>query len=187
MAETNTTPSPPSPIRFARHALLYGAAAGVLGGAFMIADYALGFQTEHVEIGRWTYLVALVIPIAAIIFGLTSWRNRVLGSRIRFVQAFGMALAIGLVFAGLLGLSAWLQTTKLAPDLIERRIDLQAIAAAQQPNANAEEIARQVDLAKKSTTPETYAKMVFTRALMHSFFVGLIAAVTVPKKRPGLE
>lgn len=176
-----------TPARFARHALLYGAAAGAIGGGMMLADYALGFQTERAHIGRWTYLLGLVIPIAAVVLGMTSWRNHVLGGRIRFAQAFGMALAIGLVFAIVMGLTAWWQTAQLAPDLIHQRIDQQAIAAAQRPDANPEEIARQVELAKASATPRTYAKMMFTMALVHAFFVGLVAAITVPKKRPGLE
>jgi len=175
-----------SPARFAVHALKYGTGAGLLGGLWMIADYALGFQTDHMDIGRWTHLGGMIIPIAAVILGMMSWRNKALGGRIRFVQAFGMALAVGLVFALFIGAAAWLQTAQLAPELIPHRIDQQAIAAAQQPNSNPDEIAKQAELAKQQTTPVAFAKMMFSYSLMQSLFIGLIASITVPKQRPGL-
>jgi len=185
---SDTTPdSVPSPARFALHALKYGSIAGLIGGAWMIGEYALGFQTERPEIGRWTFLASMIVPIAAVILGMTAWRNNALGGRIRFVQAFGMALAVGLSFALLMAAAGWLHAAVLEPDLIERALDRYAVTAAQQPEAKPEAIAAQVELWKRSTTPVTYAQGVFTRSLVLSFFVGLLAAITVPKKRPGLD
>lgn len=180
-------PAPRPTRRFVRHALVYGGLAGVLGGLWMIAEYALGFQTDRVEIGRWTSVAALVIPIGAVILGMMSWRNNVLGGRIRFAQAFAIALAIGLVFSVIIGGTAWLQAAKLSPELVSRRIDQQAHAAAQQPGADQEQIARQAAAAKAQATPGSYATVMLTFSLMQSLFVGLIAAITVPKKQPGLE
>lgn len=172
---------------FLNHAAKYGGIAGVAGGLWMIVDYALGFQTDKVHIGKWTSIIAMVVPIAAVILGMMHWRNKALGGRIRFVQAFGMALAIGLIFSGCMAGAAWLQASKFAPDLLERKIEQQAVIAAQRPDANPEEITKQVELARQSATPVTYAKVVFSMMLMQSLFVGLIASITVPKQQPGTE
>lgn len=152
-----------------------------------IAVYAVAEHSEGSAMVQWAYIAAMIIPIAAVILGMTAWRNRYLGGRIRFVQAFGMALAIGLVFSLCVAGSAWLHAARIAPDLIEKTIDRQAIIAAQRPDSRPDEIAKQAEEAKKSTTPVTYAQGMFSRSLMLSFFIGLIASITVPKKRPGLE
>ncbi|MBE2214721.1 MAG: DUF4199 domain-containing protein [Opitutaceae bacterium] len=184
---TATTPSAPAPARFALHALTYGGIAGVLGGGLMIGEYALAQSAEHAEIVRWTFIAAMIIPISAVILGMTSWRNRYLGGRIRFVQAFGMALAIGLAFSLVVAGAAWVHATKIHPDLIEKSIDQWAILAAQQPEARPDDIAKQAEEYRQTTTPVVYAQDRFSRSLMLSFFIGLIASITVPKKRPGLE
>lgn len=185
-APTTETPRPTA-AQFAWHALRYGGVAGLAGGAWMIADYALGFQTERLEIGRWTSLVSMVIPIAAVILGLMAWRNKALGGRIRFVQAFGVALGVGLVFATCMGAIAWLQAAKLAPDLIERQIQRRAAYEAAQPNADPAAIAQRAEDNLKVATPLMWGRFVFSRMLMQSLFVGLVAAITVPKKQPGLD
>jgi hypothetical protein len=185
--ETAPTTGRPVPARFALHALTYGGIAGVLGGGLTIGVYALTQDSDDTSMAQWAYIAAMIIPIAAVILGMTSWRNHYLGGRIRFVQAFGMALAIGLAYALCIGGASWLQASKLSPDLIEKSIDQWAVMAAQQPDARPDDIAKQAEAYRKSTTPVTYAQDRFSRALMLSFFIGLIASITVPKKRPGLE
>lgn len=177
----------PSPLRFAQHALVYGGIAGAVGGGWMILEYALGLHTEHANVGRWTAIAAMIVPIGAVVFGVTSWRNHALAGRIRFVQAFGMALAIELAYALCLAFAAWIHSAWIDPNLISTVLDGIGRTAAQQPGANADEIARQAEQWKAATTPYTYAQGVFARSLFLGFFVGLLAAVTVPKKRPGLE
>lgn len=177
----------PMPARFALHALIYGGAAGILGSGLMIAEYALAQDPDHAGIVRYTSVAAMIIPIVAVILGMTSWRNRHLGGRIRFVQAFGMALAIGLAFSlGVAG-AAWLHAAKIHPDLIGKSIDQWAVMAAQQPDARPDDIAKVAEEFRQKMTPVTYAQDRFSRSLMLSFLIAIVASITVPKKRPGLE
>lgn len=185
--ETQSSRRAADPARFARHTLRYGGIAGLLGAGWMMAEYALGLQTERSDIGRWTAFGLMVIPIAAVVLGITSWRNHALGGRIRFTEAFGLALAIGLVFSVTMGAGAWLHAGVISPDLVEKQIQHRAAVEAQQPGADPAAIAKTAEEHMKLATPFLWARFVFSRMLVQSLLVGVIAAVTVPKKRPGLE
>ncbi len=187
MDDTQPSRPPANPASFAWHTLRYGGLAGLIGGGWMMAEYALGLQTEHADIGRWTALGLMVIPIATVVLGITSWRNVALGGRIRFAEAFGLALAIGLVFSVTMGALAWLHAGVIAPDLVENQIQHRAAVEAQLPGADPAATARTAEEHLKLATPFLWARFVFSRMLVQSLLVGLIAAVTVPKKRPGLE
>jgi len=176
----------PSPSHFALHACAYGGIAGAATAGSAILLYRMGLRTQYPEVGRWIDLAILLLPIGAMILGMMAWRNRHLAGQIRFVQAFGMALAIGLAFSLLVSAGAWLHAGKLDPDLIANAIDQQAAQAARQPGAQPEVIAEQAAQAKRVNSPVTYAQAMFVRSLTISFFIGLVAAATLPKKRPGL-
>lgn len=179
--------APPTPARLARHAARYGGIAGAIGGVWMMCGYALSVHPRFGTVGGWVSFLVLIVPISAAVLGIVGWRNDALGGRIRFTQAFGMALAIGLVCSACLGLAAWLHAAVIQPDLIDRLLELDAARRSAAPEADAEAIAREIEQARATLTPARFGQSVFAGRLIESFFIGLIASITVPKKRPGME
>jgi hypothetical protein len=165
-----------------RHAALYGGIAGVLSGAWMILEYALGFQTVKPEIGRITALAALIFPVGAMILGVMRWRDRVLGGSMKFTQAFGAALAIGLVFSVVFAGAAWLHAGVLVPDLVITKIEAYATALRAAGKVPVADIDKWLETERARANAGTYAYQYFSGSLIQSLVIALMAAISVRKK-----
>lgn len=180
--------TPPAPPRLpfsllARHAMFFGGVAGLIAGAWMMVDHALGFQTTRPDIGRITSLAALVVPVAATILGVMRWRDGPLGGSMRFAQAFGAALAIGLTFALVLAAAAWLHAAVIVPDLVMVKLEAYATALRASGRVQEAEIEPWLANARARATPASYAYQYFSATLIQNFVVALMAALAV-RKRP---
>jgi hypothetical protein len=164
-----------------RHAAIYGCASGALGGAWMMAEYALGFGTERIDIGRYTQLASLVIPVAATVLGVMRWRDNACGGAFRFPQAFGAALGIGLAFSATMAAAAWFYSAVINPQIIPAILDAQAAGMAA-AGATPEDVTRTREEALLRATPGALAYSVFVFSIIKSFVIALMAAVSVRKK-----
>ena len=179
MTYQDQTPSPRGGMF--RHALIFG---GLAGGAVIIwnlLEYAFGVHGEHLSIRPYTATASLVFPIGAIACGIMRWRDLALGGAIRFSQAFGCALAIGLVFAASVALFSWIYVAAINPAFIDTLIANQA-ALMEKGGSSAEEVQKAVADARAAATPSTYAFAIFAQMLLSVFVVALFASVIVRRR-----
>ena len=89
-----------------QRALIYGTLAAVGTAAWMLLEFALGLHTKYAEIGRWTGFVGLLFPVIAIVLAMSALRRSEGALPMR--RALAQSAAIGVVFAILGALTAWL-------------------------------------------------------------------------------
>jgi hypothetical protein len=96
-----------------RRALVFGllAAGGV--AAWTLVEFALGFHTTRLEVGRYTGFVGLLFPVLAVVLALRSAR-RARGS-LGFGQGLLEGLAVTAMFAVLGGVFLWLYYAVVNP------------------------------------------------------------------------
>lgn len=176
-----TASSNPGFARLVRHALVFGGGAGAIMLAWLLAEWAAGLHGPRIAYMRFTTMAAMLVPILAVMIGMMRWRDRVMGGTFKFIQAFGVALGIGLVFAVGAGLATWLYAGVINPGYIPGIIDFQA-EAMRQANLATDEIARQVELTRQRATPAAFAYGRFVSWLMIAFVISLAAALVIRKK-----
>ncbi|BET68778.1 hypothetical protein ASA1KI_36960 [Opitutales bacterium ASA1] len=173
----STAPSP----SLARHALFSGGIAGAAVVVWTLLEFAFGFHGERIHLRQYSGLAAMVFPIAAIALGIMRWRDRGLGGTIRFSQAFGCGLAIGMVFAAIVGAFSWIYVSMINPSFIESLL-AQYPALMQERGMTPDEIAAAMEVARARSTAGGYAFEVFAQMLISAFLIALFASVIVRRR-----
>ncbi|MGH8019083.1 MAG: DUF4199 domain-containing protein [Opitutaceae bacterium] len=179
-ANDQETPSRPNPGMF-RHALIFGGGAGVAVIVWNLLEFAFGIHGDRISWWKYTGLASMMIPVAAIVIGLIHWRDKAFGGLIRFRDAFGCGLAIGLVFSATLAVFSWIYVGAINPGVIEAGIALRAVDM-QEAGSTAEEIQKTTDLLRAKGTPGGYAFNLFALMLISLFFVSLFAAILLRRR-----
>lgn len=173
----------PTVAQLGKHALLYGGAAGVLSVAWSLVEIHLGDSvTGGVQLWLIT-LARLAFPIGGITLGIVYWRDRVMGGSMRFVQAMGAGLAIGLVFALVQGLFMG-AFSSANPEFIEKMITR---FEAEQLSSGMEEaqVEEGVAALRDRVTPFSLGIATVAQWMFGSVVISLIGALFV-RKRVGL-
>ena len=89
-----------------QRALMFGLLAAGGAAAWTLIEYALGFHTTRLDVGRYTGFVGLVFPIVAIVLALRAARRARGG--LSFAQGLVEGLAVTAVFAVLGTVFLWL-------------------------------------------------------------------------------
>lgn len=170
--DTSITPAPARDRPLAVHALMFGGAAGAITSAGRWAGFAFGFHGGVLD------TVLLFVPLVALILGVQHWRDDRLGGAIRFSQAFGAALAIGLVFATIEGLFGWLHAAVLEPGIVEIMVQFMRETLAKQGESAAAVDAAEATF-RRNFSPAAYGQLMFVTGLVVSFVESLLASLFV--------
>ncbi|RME69500.1 MAG: DUF4199 domain-containing protein, partial [Verrucomicrobia bacterium] len=173
--------APPSFATLMRHAAIAGSLAAAGAFIWLLIEYALGFHGERLAQLQYMQMVGLAFPIAAIALGIMRWRDRVLDGRIRFSQAFGVGLAIGLFFAIDYAIFNWIYAAVINPGFIERIIEFQAQAMLE-AGSTQEEVETAIEAARAHATAGSYGMAVAVQMLVASLIIALFAAVIVRRR-----
>jgi chromate transport protein ChrA len=101
-----------------RMSLAIGALVGLLTGGWMWAEYALGLHTTHDDIGRFTGALAIVFPLAGIVFALRRVRDR--RGSLRLGEAMRHGALLSLAAAVVMFAMSWVYAAWLNPGWITR-------------------------------------------------------------------
>lgn len=164
-----------------RHALIFGGGAGVVVVIWNLLEFALGIHGERISWRSYTALASMIFPVAAIAYGLIRWRDEALGGLIRFREAFGCGLAIGLIFSAVVALFSWVYVAAINPGLIETLIAHQAVVM-QEAGSTAEEIQKTTEAFRAQATAGGYAFAVFAQMLISVFLVTLFASILLRRR-----
>jgi hypothetical protein len=160
---------------------VFGGIAGAVGAIWILLEYAFGFHGARISDIRITTAASLVVPVVAIMVGIMRWRDRMLDGSIRFTQAAGVALAIGLVYSIIVAAFSGIYAAFINRDFLSALLAFQA-QMMRDAGFSADDIAKQVEAGKHATaTSLAYARFVFW--LGTSLVVSLISALLV-RKRP---
>ena len=96
-----------------RRALGFGLLAAGGAAAWTLIEYALGFHTTRLDVGRYTGFFGLVFPVVAIVLALRAARRARGG--LSFMQGVGEGLAVTGVFAVLGVVFLWLYYAVVNP------------------------------------------------------------------------
>lgn len=164
-----------------RHSVIFGLMAVVAAFVWLMIEYAFGFHSERIGSAQIMKMVGLAFPIAAIALGIMRWRDRNLGGQIKFSQAFGVGLGIGMFFAIGFSLASWLYVTAINPDFIETMLQFQGQAMID-AGSTLEEAEQAVENARQIATARTYATAVLIQMLLASLIISLFASIVVRRK-----
>lgn len=180
MPEPDQPTARPTAITLFKHALIYGGAAGVLAVAWSLIEMHLALNTAG-GVKLWLLTLArLAFPIGGITLGIVYWRDRVVGGNMRFAQAFGAGLAIGLIFAAIQGLffTAFASSN---PDYVARMVESykQYLISA---GRSEEEVAQELESISDWATPAGIGLARLAEGLKQSLVISLMAGLFVRKR-----
>lgn len=104
--------------------------AGIIAGGgaalWTLFEYAMGWHNEHLEVGAMTGFIAIIFPVAAIIWALRATK-RSLGGQLTMKQALMAGLAVSAISAAIGVVFFYFYYTAINPAFVE------AMAARGQP------------------------------------------------------
>lgn len=125
-------------------------------------------------------LARLAFPIGGITLGIVYWRDRVMGGSMRFVQALGTGLAVGLVFAVVQGLFM-MTFSSSNPQFIEDMVT--RFEAQQRASGLAEEdVETGIEALRDQVTPFSLGLATVAQWMFGSVVISLIGALFVRKR-----
>src|ERR1700741_3688945 len=98
--------------------LKWGMISGLLITAFFLATHLLytkDFKAETWDTGVILGYSSIIIALAAIFFGIKSYRDKTLGGKISFLKAFILGSGISAVSSIVMGIYVYLLFTVIAP------------------------------------------------------------------------
>jgi Protein of unknown function (DUF4199) len=162
--------------RLLQHAAFYGGIAGGLGGLWLAAEFTFGF------FGRGAEIAGMLVPVVAVVIGVMRWRDRAMGGATTFASTFGAALALGLVYAGVVAACAAVYFSARSGTVIDQLVAAQTTLM-QQAGVTQEKISEAVAPTRHQITAATFAYALFVRRLLLVFIVSLVASSILPRRR----
>ena len=114
-----------------RTELKYGLMFGFAVIAYVMVEHFMGFNTVRHDIGEYTRLGGIVIPLVALFFGIREKRNRDLMGHMTLVQGVKAGVLIALVQTTLTTVFFLLYAEFINPDFLNTVIEYQRAKMAQ--------------------------------------------------------
>ena len=114
-----------------RTELKYGLVFGFAVMAYVMVEHFMGFNTVRHDIGEYTRLGGIIIPVLALFLGIRAKRNRDLGGHMTLVQGVKTGVLIALVQTTLTTLFFLVYAEFINPDFLSTVIEYQRMKMAQ--------------------------------------------------------
>lgn len=127
-----------------RAAIRYGVIFAVLVVVYVMVEHFLGFNTERHDIGQYTRLAGVLVPIIGVFVGIRATR-REQGGTITFGTAFKAGAVVAVVQTTLTTTWFWLYGTVINPRFMETMLEFErskVITAGGSEAAAAESVAQ---------------------------------------------
>lgn len=102
--------------------LKYGLIIGVGVSFWILLEYALGFHTTKLEIGRYSGYFSAIIPIIAYWFAIREKKNNVYGGSIKISQGLKTSFFVALLAGTILGIFMFSYLSWINPDFIDTSV-----------------------------------------------------------------
>lgn len=114
-----------------RTELKYGLIFGIAVMAYVMVEHFMGFNTVRHDIGEYTRLGSIIIPVLALFFGIREKRNKDFGGHMTLVQGVKTGVLIAFVQTTLTTLFFFLYAEIINPDFLNTVIEYQRTKMAQ--------------------------------------------------------
>ncbi len=157
--------------------LKYGLIAGIGLSLWAVAEYALGFHTANIRVGKITGYVAMVIPICAIYYGIYDAREKRFKGVITFTEGFKIAIIISLIAAAILTAFYVFYYQILHPNWLADSVAYEKAHMAAEGKSEAEIGKRIAETTRASTLPIRLFTVFTTTMFTNGIMSALTAAV----------
>lgn len=154
----------------------FGLGMGVLTCLYLLGEFWLGFQGSDLAIGRYTWVIGLLIPIVGLFLGIKSYRDDELGGMLELGQAFRAGMGMTLILAFLTASFFTVYATLINPGVGERYVEMTRDSL-EKAGAPAEEIERQVVAVRESQTPFRQFTLTLGRNLAFGAVVSVVSGL----------
>jgi hypothetical protein len=169
---------PKSKLSINKNASNYGAIAGLIISISYLIIYFMNKFIEYLNFMSWfSYLIIII----SIVLGILNYRNKVLNGYINYGKALGAGVLIGLYASIIVGFAFYI-IYKSDASLIDKLLEKAQEMLETNPKYSEDIIDKQMEIARKFTTPFIlFLSSIFNMTFM-SFIFSLIIAAFLKKK-----
>lgn len=162
-----------------KYALTYGA---ILGGVSVVFALMLFSVDMHYQGGAVVMSIAIILPIAAIVFGMIQFRKANDGF-MTLSQAMKVGVGIALV-GGIIGIVFnQLMTSVIDPEMMNKSMEFQKAALLESTKMTPDQVDAQMELGQSFNTPAIIIAIGLVFSLVTGLIYSLIAGLILKKQK----
>jgi len=163
-----------------KRALIYGALIAILGAAWTLIEYALGFHGENIETGQFSGFVALLFPIVGIVLAIRAAKRADPGP-FGFGDGFKQGALTTVVAAALGAVFFYLYGSVINPDYAETTLAY-ARSQLEEQGFTGRELENALAGARAMSSPIAQALTAAVGGVIVGLIISAIAAAVMRRK-----